>query len=448
MRSLDNNSHKDVSNMKKQLVQQLNNSEANVAIIGLGYVGLPLALRFAEVGFQVVGIDIDHHKIKKLNEGKSYIDHISHDKIKSARSKGMQATDDFSILQHSDAIILCLPTPLSKQREPDLSFIIDTIDMILPYIRKGQVISMESTTYPGTTDEEIKPRIESKGFCVGEDIFLVYSPEREDPGNPTFMTSNIPKICGGVTADCLSVGLALYEKITSEVIPVSSTRAAEMTKLLENIHRAVNIGLVNEIKMLADKMDIDVYEVIHAAATKPFGFVPYYPGPGIGGHCIPIDPFYLTWKAREFGLHTRFIELAGEINNAMPQWVVHKLVDALNERGKPINKCKILMLGLAYKKNVDDVRESPAIRLMEIIAKKGAIVSYSDPYLSVFPKMREHHFDLQNTPLNEETLKHHDAVVLTTAHDLFDYELIKEHANLIIDTRGIFRERHEKIVRA
>jgi UDP-N-acetyl-D-glucosamine dehydrogenase len=437
-----------MSMIKNQLMNRLNNKDATIAVIGLGYVGLPIALRFSEIGYKVTGIDIDDEKIKKLNDGRSYIKHIPHIKISSAKSSGLEATSDFSIISKTDAIILCLPTPLSKQREPDLSFLLNTMDSILPYIRSGQVISLESTTYPGTTDEEIKPRIESRGLSVGQDIFLVYSPEREDPGNATYMTANTPKVCGGVTSNCLSIGLELYKQITNEVIPVSSTRAAEMTKLLENIHRAVNIGLVNEIKILADKMDIDIYEIINAAATKPFGFVPYYPGPGIGGHCIPVDPFYLTWKAREYGVHTRFIELAGEINNAMPQWVAHKLIDALNHHGKPINKSKILILGIAYKKNIDDVRESPAIRLMEILVKKGAIIEYSDPYLPIFPKMREHHFNLQSQPLTEQSLAEFDAAVLTTAHDLFDYEFIKEHSKLIIDTRGIYRHPHPKVIKA
>ena len=434
--------------IKTRLVERLNHKKANLAIIGLGYVGLPLALRYAEVGYKVFGIDIDDEKVNKLNSGQSYIQHISHGKIKSAQAVGFEATSHFKEIANADAIILCLPTPLSKQREPDLSFIFNTIDAICPYIRQGQVISLESTTYPGTTDEEIKPRLEAAGLRIGEDIFLVYSPEREDPGNAAFVTGNIPKICGGITEHCLSVGLALYEKITTQVIPVSSTRAAEMTKLLENIHRAVNIGLANEIKILADKMDIDIYEIIHAAATKPFGFVPYYPGPGIGGHCIPVDPFYLTWKAREYGVHTRFIELAGEINDSMPQWVAHKLVDALNQHGKAIRKSKILILGIAYKKNVDDVRESPAVRLMEILHKKGALVEYSDPYLPSFPKMREYHFDLQSIPLTEENLAEQDAVVITTAHDLFDFDFIKQHANLIIDTRGVYRLSNPNIIKA
>lgn len=434
--------------IKNQLIEQLKNKEATIAIIGLGYVGLPLALHYSAVGYKVLGVDIDSEKVKKLNAGKSYINHIDTDKILSAITLGFRATSDFERTAEADAIILCLPTPLSRQREPDLSYVLNTVDAILPYLHCKQVISLESTTYPGTTDEEVKPKIESTGLQVGKEIFLVYSPEREDPGNADFATGNIPKICGGSTPDCLAVGIALYEQVTNKVIPVSSTRIAEMTKLLENIHRAVNIGLVNEIKILTDKMGIDIYEVINAAATKPFGFVPYYPGPGIGGHCIPIDPFYLTWKAHEYGIHTRFIELAGEINNAMPQWVVHKIIDALNSHGKPIKNSKVLVLGVAYKKNVDDARESPAVRVMSHLAKKEAIVAYSDPHLPVFPKMRDHHFDLQSIPITEETLAEQDAVVITTAHDLFDYNFIKTHAKLIIDTRGVYNTSDLKVVKA
>ena len=434
--------------IKNQLMEKLNTKNATVAIIGLGYVGLPLALRYAEVGYRVIGVDIDNEKINKLNAGHSYIKHIANEHIASAQTLGFKATSDFKEIAQTDAVILCLPTPLSKQREPDLSYVLNTMEAILPHLHAGQILSLESTTYPGTTDEEIKPRIESTGLSVGNDIFLVYSPEREDPGNATFATGNIPKICGGTTPNCLMVGTALYKQVTNEVVPVSSTRAAEMTKLLENIHRAVNIGLVNEIKILADKMDIDIYEIINAAATKPFGFVPYYPGPGIGGHCIPIDPFYLTWKAHEYGVHTRFIELAGEINSTMPQWVVHKLIDALNSHGKPIKNSKILMLGIAYKKNVDDARESPAVHMMDLLAKKGAIVAYSDPYLSVFPKMREHHYDLQSVTLTEESLMEQDAVIIATAHDSFDFEFIKSHAHLIVDTRGVYRGNHPKVMRA
>jgi len=431
-----------------QLMERLNNRTAKIAIVGLGYVGLPLAIRYATIGYKVIGIDIDVEKNNKLNSGKSYIDNITDEKVQSIISAGFFATNDFAKISEADGIILCLPTPLSKQREPDLSYVLDTVNAMLPYLHAGQIVSLESTTYPGTTDEEIKPKIESTGLKVGEDIFLIYSPEREDPGNKKFRTADIPKVCGGITANCLTTGIALYGQVTTQVIPVSSTRTAEMTKLLENIHRAVNIGLINEIKILTDKMGIDIYEVINAAATKPFGFVPYYPGPGIGGHCIPIDPFYLTWKAHEYGVHTRFIELAGEINNAMPHWVVSKLIDALNRNGKPIKNSKVLILGVAYKKNVDDARESPAVRVMDHLIEKEAIVAYSDPHLPTFPKMREHHFDLTSTPLTEKILAEQDAVVITTAHDLFDFDLIKQHARLIIDTRGVYSTADPKIIKA
>lgn len=422
---------------QNNLVQKLNNKTALIAIVGLGYVGLPLLLRYTAVGYKVLGMDIDADKVNKLNQGQTYIAHISDEKIKEVKSR-FEASTDFSRINEADAVILCVPTPLNKYREPDLSFVIDTTNALVPHLRPGQVVSLESTTYPGTTDEELKPRIESRGFKVGKDIFLVYSPEREDPGNPDFVTATIPKVCGGVTPACLEAGVALYEKVINKVVPVSSTRAAEMTKLLENIHRAVNIGLANEMKVVADKMGIDIYEVIHAAATKPFGFVPYYPGPGLGGHCIPIDPFYLTWKAREYGLHTRFIELAGEINNSMPKWVVNKTIDALNERGKPLKGSKVLVLGIAYKNNVDDMRESPSITIMEMLRAKGAEVSYSDPHVLEFPKMREHHFELSSIPLTQSNLEQYDCVLLATAHKAFDYELIKKHSQLLIDTRGVY----------
>jgi UDP-N-acetyl-D-glucosamine dehydrogenase len=315
-------------------------------------------------------------------------------------------------------------------------------------MRAGQIISLESTTYPGTTDEELRPRLASRGFTVGDDIFLVFSPEREDPGNPDFQTRTIPKVCGGDTAACLQAGVALYSPAIDKVVPVSSTRAAELTKLLENIHRAVNIGLVNEMKIIADKMAIDIHEVIRAAATKPFGFTPYYPGPGLGGHCIPIDPFYLTWKARQYGLHTRFIELAGEINSDMPHWVIGKLADALNERSRSIKGSRVLVLGIAYKKNVEDMRESPSVELMEILRDKGAIVAYSDPHVPVFPVMREHHFDLDSVQLTEQTLASYDVVLLATSHSAFDYQLIARHARLIVDTRGVYLEPMPNVVKA
>lgn len=426
-----------------QLKEKFKNKNAVIGVVGLGYVGLPLMLRYNAIGFKVLGIDIDQDWVSMLNQGKSKIEHISNESISFALNNGFEATTDFSRAKECDALILCVPTPLNKFREPDLSYVLSTVSNLQPHLCENQVMSLESTTYPGTTEEELLPRIEKMGFKVGDNYFLVYSPEREDPGNPNFETRTIPKVVGGHTEKCLSVGIALYEQAIDRVVSVSSTKAAEMTKLLENIHRAVNIGLVNEMKVVADRMGIDIFEVIDAAATKPFGFTAYYPGPGLGGHCIPIDPFYLTWKAREYGLHTRFIELSGEINRAMPEYVVSKLVEALNQQGKALSRSKVLVLGIAYKKNVDDVRESPAIEIMELIRDKGADVQYSDPHVPVFPKMREHKFDLASVQLNAEVLQTYDAVIFTTNHDKFDIEMIKNNAQLIIDTRGVYRDYKE-----
>ncbi|MCK9237710.1 MAG: nucleotide sugar dehydrogenase [Thiopseudomonas sp.] len=431
-----------------QTIEKLNNKSAVIGIVGLGYVGLPLMLRYSAIGFKVIGIDINQAKVDELNKGKSDIEHIPNASIAEAVSNGFEATTDFVRATECDALIMCVPTPLNKYREPDLSFVINTTNSLKSNLRPGQVISLESTTYPGTTEEEILPRVEESGLQVGKDIFLVYSPEREDPGNPDFETRTIPKVLGGHTEACLEVGKALYQPAIDQVVPVSSTKAAEMTKLLENIHRAVNIGLVNEMKIVADRMGIDIFEVIDAAATKPFGFTPYYPGPGLGGHCIPIDPFYLTWKAREFGLHTRFIELSGELNKAMPGYVLGKLMDGLNSQGKALSKSKVLVLGISYKKNVDDMRESPSVEVMELIRDKGAEVAYSDPHVPVFPKMRAHKFDLTSVELTAESLASYDAVVLTTNHDRFDYDLIKQHAKLIIDTRGVYRQPAAHIIKA
>lgn len=431
-----------------QLSNKLADISATIGVIGLGYVGLPLALRFAEVGYKVLGFDIDHEKTISLARGRSYIEHIPPAAIKRANEAGFEATNDYSRASEADALILCVPTPLSKNREPDLSFVTSSIDALTPFLRAGQILSLESTTYPGTTDEEIVPRITSAGFHVGKDIFVVFSPEREDPGNSTFSTKNIPKVCGGYTPQCLEVGLKLYGHVIDVVVPVSSTRAAEMTKLLENIHRAVNIGLVNEMKIVADRMDIDIHEVIRAAATKPFGFVPYYPGPGLGGHCIPIDPFYLTWKAREFGIHTRFIELAGDVNSYMPDYVVSKIALALNNAQRPIKGSRILMLGIAYKKNVGDMRESPAVVIMEKLRALGAKLSYSDPHVRDFPKLRNHHFDLTSVELTSTSLEMFDCVVVATNHDRFDYNLILEASKLVIDTRGVYLEPNAKVVKA
>lgn len=434
--------------VKNELLGKLNDRTAVIGILGLGYVGLPLMLRFAEAGYRVIGIDTDAAKVARLQTGRSYIEHISDALIAKARATGFEATTDFALSREADALLICVPTPLNRFREPDLSFVTGTMDCLVPHLRRGQLVCLESTTYPGTTEEELKPRIESGNLKVGTDVFLCFSPEREDPGNREFVTRTIPKICGGVTAACLEVGLALYGQVIDKVIPVSSTRAAEMTKLLENIHRAVNIGLVNEMKIVCDRMGIDVHEVIRAAATKPFGFVPYWPGPGLGGHCIPIDPFYLTWKAREFGIHTRFIELAGEINHGMPEWVVGKIAAALNDRTKSIKDSKILVLGIAYKKNVDDTRESPAVELMELLTARGAKVDYSDMHVPVFPKMREHRFELESVALTPRTVASYDVVLVATNHDAFDYAMIGKHAKLIVDTRGVYLEPAGNVVKA
>ena len=434
--------------MKAVLLRKIKSRKAVVGIVGLGYVGLPLMLRFCEVGYKVLGFDIDQAKVAALNSGRSYIEHIGAPQVAAARKAGFEATTDFARAAEADALILCVPTPLNKHREPDLSFIISTTESITPHLRKGQLVSLESTTYPGTTDEELLPRIEARGLKVGEDVFLVFSPEREDPGNSSFTTRTIPKVCGGITAACQEVGVALYSSVIDRVVPMSSTRAAEMTKLLENIHRAVNIGLVNEMKIVADRMGIDIHEVIRAAATKPFGFVPYYPGPGLGGHCIPIDPFYLTWKAREYGVHTRFIELAGEVNASMPDYVIAKVNAALNAQRKAIKGSRILVLGIAYKKNVDDMRESPSVVLMEKLRDLGAEVSYSDPHIPTFPRMRDHKFELSSVALTPAAIAAYDCVLLATDHAKFDYDMIRTHAKLIIDSRGKYLEPSEHIVKA
>lgn len=419
-----------------QLQARIDSKTAIVGVYGLGYVGLPLALRFAEVGLKVIGFDIDATKVDKLNSGGSYIERLVPERIQKAQRNGFEATTDFARTAEADALIICVPTPLSRYREPDLSFIEGTVDAMLPYLRAGQLISLESTTWPGTTEEILRPRIESTGLTPGKDCALVFSPEREDPGNTRYNTQNTPKVIGGSTPSCLSLATALYQLAIHTIVPVSCTRVAEMTKLLENIHRSVNIGLVNEMKIVAEKMGINIHEVIDAAATKPFGFVPYKPGPGLGGHCIPIDPFYLSWKAREYGINTRFIELAGEINHYMPQWVVGKVADALNERNKSIKGSRIIVLGLAYKKNIDDTRESPAVEIMDLLQTKGAKVSYSDPHIPRFPIKRDYHFDLQSMALTPENIASCDCVVLATDHDAFDYDLLSRTAKLLVDTRG------------
>lgn len=433
--------------MQVGFLEKVASGDAIVGILGLGYVGIPLALSVANANLGVIGFDIIQDRVDGLNSGRSPIKHIPDADIANLVDQGFCATTDFSLAEKCDALIVCVPTPLNEMREPDLSFVTATMDGIAPYLRKGQMLSLESTTWPGTTKEILLPYVENAGLTVGKDFYLVYSPEREDPGNAHFKTQTIPKVAGGHTPECLIAAKALYGKFIDTVVPVSSTQASEMVKLLENIHRSVNIGLVNEMKIVADRMGLDIFEIIDAAKTKPFGFTAYYPGPGIGGHCIPIDPFYLTWKAREFGLHTRFIELAGEINQAMPQYVVDKTVRALNQAGKSLSGASVLALGIAYKRDVDDMRESPSVFVMELLRDWGADVQYSDPNVPVFPKMREHQFDLSSVELTPDALAGFDAVIILTDHTRFDYDMIKKHAAILVDTRGKFRG-HNDVVRA
>jgi UDP-N-acetyl-D-glucosamine dehydrogenase len=428
----------DVEALKERIARR----EYTVGVIGLGYVGLPLVLRFGEVGFRVVGFDIDSAKVDALNEGGSYIQHVPAVRVQALRSAGrFEATAEISRLAEPDAIIICVPTPLTQHRDPDLRFVEKTADAVAAALRRNQLVCLESTTYPGTTDEVVLPRLQARGLRVGSDFFLAFSPEREDPGNPLFDTATIPKVVGGITPDCLALATALYGEAIKKVVPVASTRVAEATKILENVYRAVNIALVNEMKIAFERMGINVWDVIEAAKTKPFGFQPFYPGPGLGGHCIPIDPFYLTWKAREYGVTTRFIELAGEINAGMPAYVIHRLTDALNERGKALKGARVLVLGAAYKKDTDDPRESPGLEIMDDLIRKGARVDYSDPNLPRLPVVRRHSIDLASVPLSEASLRQYDAVVLVTDHSRFPYELIHRSATLIVDSRNAFRAR-------
>ncbi len=422
------------------LLKKIKEKKASIGIIGLGYVGLPLVKEFHRAEFNIAGFDIDRKKVDMLNSGKSYISYIPSEYIKNLIADGrFRATRDFTNLKDMDCIIICVPTPLNIHREPDLSFVFNTTRSIAEQLRKGQLIVLESTTYPGTTDEDMKKILEETGLKAGKDFYLAFSPEREDPANKDFTTSKIPKVVGGYTRNCLRAAKALYDSILISTVPVSSTKVAEATKLLENIYRAVNIALVNEMKMLFDRMGIDIWEVIEASKTKPFGFQAFYPGPGLGGHCIPIDPFYLTWKAREYDFPTRFIELAGEINTSMPQYVVNKVADALNEKKKSMKDSKILVLGLAYKKDVDDVRESPSLELIELLKKKGASVDYNDPYVARTHKMRRYDLKMSSVPLTEKSLKSYDCVVISTDHSSYNYGFIARHSRLIVDTRNAMK---------
>jgi UDP-N-acetyl-D-glucosamine dehydrogenase len=410
------------------------------AVVGLGYVGLPLSLQFARSGVTVLGLDVDAAKVDALHQGRSYIKHIPSEAVAEAVQAGtFSATSDFSRIREVDAIIICVPTPLNKNREPDISFITDTGRNIAPYLRKGMLVVLESTTYPGTTDEDLREVLEiGSGLEAGRDFHLAFSPEREDPGNPDSKVALIPKVVGGYTPTCLEKAVALYSKAVKTVVPVSSCRAAEATKLLENTFRSVNIALVNELKMVYSAMGIDVWEVINAARTKPFGFMPFYPGPGLGGHCIPIDPFYLTWKAREFGQNTRFIELAGEVNTSMPTYVVHRVADALNDRRKAIKGSSVLVLGLAYKPNVDDERESPSYVLMEMLKERGANVAYYDPYVPVIKPTREHaHWaGTKSVAWSKQAITAFDLVLIATNHACVNYQELADWTECIVDTRN------------
>lgn len=421
------------------LEKKFADKEAVIGVIGLGYVGLPLVLAYADKGYRTLGFDVDEAKVVALKAGRSYIEHIPAGTIARHAGSGLlDATTDFSRINEVDALLICVPTPLGEHFEPDLSYVVNTMAAAAPYLRTGQVVSLESTTYPGTTAEEIAPRVEERGFTIGKDIFVVYSPEREDPGNPEFAGVNIPKVVGGATGDCLKAGLLLYGAAFKATVPVRSTQVAEFTKLLENIYRAVNIGLVNELKIAADRMGIDIWEVIAAASTKPFGFKAFYPGPGLGGHCIPIDPFYLTWKAREYGVHTRFIELAGEINRQMPRHVVQKVMEALNAQRKAVNGAKVLIIGLSYKENVDDLRESPTFALMDGLKEMGAEVAYHDPHIPEIGPTREHMnwCGLTSVALSRDAVAAFDCVLISTAHKAVDYPALAEWAALIVDTRN------------
>jgi len=439
-------------NISKNLRQKIKKREAVVGVIGLGYVGLPLVLRFHEEKFSVVGFDIDPIKVKMLSQGQSYIKHIPAERIKGLAKSGLfEATTDYSRLKEVDAVIICVPTPLNKNKEPDMSYIEMTSDEIAKTLRPGQLVSLESTTYPGTTREILLPKFERRGLKAGRDYFLIFSPEREDPGNPNFHTQNIPKVVGGLTPSCRSLGTLLYSQIVDRVIPVSSPETAEFTKILENTFRGVNIALVNELKILAHRMNVDIWEVIDAAASKPFGFMPFYPGPGLGGHCIPIDPFYLAWKAKELNFSTHFIELAGEINTNMPSYVVTRIGDALNEAGKCLKGAKVLILGIAYKKDIDDMRESPALEIIEILREKGAKVFYNDPFIPQIPKVRKHNIQLKSSRLTERFLRSMDAVAVVADHSSYDYDWIVANSRLFVDTRNATRavkRNRKRIVKA
>ena len=427
--------------MSKELVRKIRDKKALIGVIGLGYVGLPLVREFTRGGMKVLGFDIDATKVQALAAGKSYIEHIPAKLVQEMiGSKRFSATTDFNRLGEPDVIIICVPTPLTKQREPDMSYIVNTINAIVKKLRPGQLIVLESTTYPGTTREVVLPILEQSGLKVGKDFFLGFSPEREDPGRTDYTTKTIPKVVGGYDKPSLDAAVAAYEQAIDIVVPVSTCEAAEAAKILENTYRCVNIALVNELKVLFDRMGIDVWEVIRAAGTKPFGFTPFYPGPGLGGHCIPIDPFYLSWKARQYEMTTRFIELAGEVNVAMPRYVVTRLMEALNDRSKALKGAKVLILGLAYKKDVDDMRESPSLELIKLLQEKGAKVDYNDPHIPKAPRTREHDLRMTSKKLTAQSLASYDAVLISTDHSDYDYQFIVDNSRLVVDTRNATKD--------
>ncbi|MDB5307819.1 MAG: nucleotide sugar dehydrogenase [Gemmataceae bacterium] len=441
-----------MSDVVAGLLSRIQARAATVGIIGLGYVGLPLARAFARTGFRVLGFDVDPHKVARLNAGKSYIKQIPDATVAGMREKGFEATDRFDRLGEPDAILICVPTPLTDAREPDLTYVVNSAHAVAGQLRPGQLVVLESTTYPTTTRNVVLPILERTGLVPGQDFLLAFSPEREDPGNATFSVNNIPKVVGGLDRPSGDAACALYSAVVPQVVRVSAPEVAEACKILENTYRAVNIALVNELKVLYDRMGIDVWEVIDAAKTKPFGYQAFYPGPGLGGHCIPIDPFYLTWVARQHGLNTRFIELAGEVNTGMPGFVVGKIADALNDRGKPVKGSRVALLGMAYKKDVDDPRESPGFELMDLLLRKGAVVTYNDPHIPTLPKMRHWpHLHMESTPLSGEYLAAQDCVLIATDHTAYDYDWIVGNSQLVVDTRNAtrsIREGWERVVRA
>jgi UDP-N-acetyl-D-glucosamine dehydrogenase len=435
----------------QELKRKIEDKSLVVGVLGLGYVGLPLALAFAEKSFAVVGFDVDPSKVETLKAGRSYIKHLDGGRLNSAMTSGLfRPTSDFDELSGPDVLLICVPTPLTPQREPDMSYIVDTARQICSRLRKGQLVVLESTTYPGTTDELVRGILEESGLKSGQDFFLAFSPEREDPGNPRYATASIPKVVGGVDPVSGDLAQAFYDQAITRTVRVSSARAAEATKLVENIFRAVNIALVNELKMVFDKMGIDVWEVLDAASTKPFGFMRFNPGPGLGGHCIPLDPFYLAWKAREFGVTAKFIELAGEVNVQMPHYVIEKLQNALNERGKAVKGSKVLVLGLAYKKDVDDARESPAFEIIDALTRRGAAISYHDPHVPALPRTRAwpNLAPMSSEVLTPDALAAKDAVVIVTDHSAVDYEMVLRHAPLVVDSRGVYRQPALNVVKA